>query len=151
MDRPRVTPTHGANNPTSQTPTQPTSTNTARPRDTSNSHNNNAAKKLDCTHTAARTPRTTQHRAPGIPHTANRQTDRHTHTHTQSHTRSQCHTHIRAAKLPSVDGMLPESWLLYKSSCLHDTRIANASLAHHHTQCRCRPQSATRNTSQFIA
>ncbi len=37
---------------------------------------------------------------------------------TPSHTR---HTHCRAVRLPTVDGMLPESWLLYNPKVLQNT------------------------------
>jgi hypothetical protein len=60
----------------------------------------------------------TQLRPPHTPPTEN---------HTQSHTRPPRHTHVRAVRLPSVDGMLPESWLLLKSNDLQDTRTAIAS------------------------
>jgi hypothetical protein len=72
-----------------------------------------------------------------------------TQNHTQSHTRPPRHTHVRAVRLPSVDGMLPESWLLYKDKCLQDTRTAIAS--HHGTRRRRRPQPAARNASRRSA
>jgi hypothetical protein len=100
-----------------------------------------------CAIITARTPphaRHTQHgtqlRAPHTPPTEN---------HTQSHTRPPHNTHTRAVRLPSVDGMLPESWLLYKINCLQDTRTAIAS--HHCTRHRRRPQPAARSASQCIA
>jgi hypothetical protein len=83
-----------------------------------------------CANVTTRTPphaRHTQHdthlRAPHTPPTEN---------HTQSHTRPPRHTHARAARLPSVDGMLPESWLMSKYTYLQDTRTAIAS--HHGTR-----------------
>jgi hypothetical protein len=54
----------------------------------------------------------TQLRAPHTPPTEN---------HTQSHTRPPRHTHCTAGRLPSVDGMLPESWLLFKYNTLQET------------------------------
>jgi hypothetical protein len=63
-----------------------------------------------------------------------------TENHIQSHTRPPRHTHQRAVRLPSVDGMLPESWLLSKYNSLQDTRTAIAS--HHGTRRRRRPQPA---------
>jgi hypothetical protein len=72
-----------------------------------------------------------------------------TENHTQPHTRPPRHTHDRAVRLPSVDGMLPVSWLLLKVNVLQDTRTAIAS--HHGTRRRCRPQRAARNASQRIA
>jgi hypothetical protein len=82
----------------------------------------------------------TQLRPPHTPPTEN---------HTQSHTRPPRHTHVRAVRLPSVDGMLPESWLLYKYNTLQDTRTAIAS--HHGTRRRRRPQPAARNAPQRSA
>jgi hypothetical protein len=70
----------------------------------------------------------TQLRAPHTPPTEN---------HTQSHAQPPHHTHQRAVRLPSVDGMLPESWLPPKSKYLQDTRTAIAS--HHGTRRRRRP------------
>jgi hypothetical protein len=89
-----------------------------------------------CTHTNARTSpqHSTQLRPPDTPPTEN---------HTARHTRPPCHTHDSRVKLPSVDGMLPESWLLYKFNLLHDTRTVIAS--HHGTRRRSRPQPAARN------
>jgi hypothetical protein len=60
-----------------------------------------------------------------------------TENHTQSHTRPPRHTHNSRVRLPSVDGMLPESWLLLKLNVLQDTRTAIAS--HHGTRRRRRP------------
>jgi hypothetical protein len=71
------------------------------------------------------------------------------HRKTHSHTRPPHHTHVRAVRLPSVDGMLPDSWLAFKTSCLQDTRTAIAS--HQDTRRRCRPQPAARNASQLVA
>jgi hypothetical protein len=73
----------------------------------------------------------TQLRPPDTPPTEN---------HTQSHTRPPRHTHCRATRLPSVDGMLPESWLNCKYNPLQDTRSAIAS--HHGTRCRRRPPAS---------
>jgi hypothetical protein len=72
-----------------------------------------------------------------------------TENHTQSHTRPPRHTHVRAVRLPSVDGMLLESWLSNKANVLQDTRSAIAS--HHGTRRRRRPQPVARNASQRIA
>jgi hypothetical protein len=72
-----------------------------------------------------------------------------TEPHTQPHMRLLCHTHVRAIRLPSIDGMLPESLLLPKYKNLQDTRAAIAS---HHGTRRCgHTQSAVRNASQLIA
>jgi hypothetical protein len=93
---------------------------------------------------AARTPhptyRTAQFRALHTPLTEN---------HTQSHSRPPRHTHVRAVRLPSVDGMLPKRVLLLKSNSLQDTRTAIAS--HHGTRRRHRPQPVAHNASQCIA
>jgi hypothetical protein len=89
---------------------------------------------------ARHTQHSTQLRPPHKPPTEN---------HTQSHTRPPRHTHCRAVRLPSVDGMLPDSWLLYKFNVLQDTRTAIAS--HHGPRRRRRPQPAARNASQRIA
>ncbi len=64
------------------------------------------------------TPHTTHHRAPRTPHRTHRK-------NTPSHTRLPRHTsatYLRAVRLLSVDGMLPESWLLCKYKFLQDTR-----------------------------
>jgi hypothetical protein len=75
---------------------------------------------------APHTPHTTELSAP---HSAP------TEEHTQIHTgRLPRHTHPTAVRLPSVDGMLPESWLLLKYNSLQDTQIAIAS---HHGNRRC--------------
>jgi hypothetical protein len=71
-------------------------------------------------HAAAHTPHTARHTALSTPHTAHRK-------HTQSHTRPSRHTHDSRVRLPSVDGMLPESWLPNKYNCLQDTRTAITS------------------------
>jgi hypothetical protein len=79
-----------------------------------------------CTPPRARhTQHGTQLRPPHTPPTEN---------HTQSHTRPPRHTHSRDVRLPSVDGMLPESWLSFKLNALQDTRTAIAS--HHGTRRR---------------
>jgi hypothetical protein len=108
-------------------------TSPARPHDVPHSRNHCALRNHHRIHTAARTPRTA----------------RPTENHTQSHTRPPRHTHVRAVRLPSVDGMLPESWLLYKYKYLQDTRTAIAS--HHGTRRRRRPQPATHNAARRIA
>jgi hypothetical protein len=71
-----------------------------------------------------------------------------TENHTQSHTRPPRHTYVRAFRLPSVDGMLPESWLLLNHNVLQDTRSA---IAHHGTRRRHPPQPAARTAFQRIA
>jgi hypothetical protein len=102
-----------------------------------------AATTAHCANVTASTPpraRHTQHgtqlRPPHTPHTKN---------HTKPHTRPPRHTHSRAVRLRSVDGMLPESWLPCKPNCLQDTRTAIAS---HHDTRRRRPQPAARNASR---
>jgi hypothetical protein len=128
---------------TSHTHMQNTDTQAPHARTTSRT----AATTVHCAIITACTPlraRHTQHgtqlRPPHTPPTEN---------HTQSHTRPPRHTHVRAVRLPSVDGMLPESWLLFKSNRLQDTRTAIAS--HHGTRRRRRPQPAARSASQRIA
>jgi hypothetical protein len=44
-----------------------------------------------------------------------------------NHTRGYQHTYDRAVRLPNVDGMLPESWLLDNLKSLQDKRTAIAS------------------------
>jgi hypothetical protein len=87
--------------------------------------------------TTARTPRTIRatHNAP-------------TEKHTQQHVPLSCHTHVRDRRLPSVDSMLPDSWLLPKTNSLQDTRTAIAS--HHDTRRRCCAQTVACNTSQLL-
>jgi hypothetical protein len=105
------------------------------PHDVPHSTNHCALHKHHRMHTAARTPHTrhtqlgTQLRPPHTPRTAN---------HTQSRTLPPRHTHVRVVRLPTVDGMLPESWLLCKSRFLQDTRAAITS--YHSNQRRRRPQ-----------
>ncbi len=82
-------------------------------------------------HTAARTPHTARYTTPRSPHAAHRKKN------TQSHTRPPRHTHDSLVRLPSVDGMLPESWLFCKANNLHNTRTAIAS----HDGTRRRPES----------
>jgi hypothetical protein len=69
---------------------------------------------------ACHTQRGTQLRAPHTPPTE---------SHTQSHTRPPRHTYSSRVWLPSVDGMLPESWLLPKNNSLQNTRTA--TITHH--------------------
>jgi hypothetical protein len=85
---------------------------------------------------ASHTQHGTQLRPPHTPPTEN---------HTQSHTPPPRHTHSSRVRLPSVDGMLPDSWLLSKIKCLQDTRSAIAS--HHGTRRRRRPKPATTQRS----
>jgi hypothetical protein len=81
-------------------------------------------------------------------HATTQKRNRETAENHQSHTRPPRHTHVRAVRLPSVDGMLPESRLSLKPNTLQDTRTAIAS--HHGTRRRCRPQPAVRNASHRI-
>jgi hypothetical protein len=68
---------------------------------------------------------TQQRRTQPLPASHSTASHRAPHTHRKklpvTHARSTRRTHRRAAKLPSVDGMLPESWLLCKCNCLKDT------------------------------
>jgi hypothetical protein len=128
---------------TSHTHMQNTDTQAPHARTTSRT----AATTVHCAIITACTPlraRHTQHgtqlRPPHTPPTEN---------HTQSHTRPPRHTHPRDARLLSVEGMLPESWLLFKCNPLQDTRTAIAS--HHGTRRRRRPQPAAHNAAQRIA
>jgi hypothetical protein len=57
--------------------------------------------------------------------------------HTPRMQKRRAGTHERRVRVPSVDGMLPESWLLFKLNRLQDTRTDNAS--HHGTQRRRHP------------
>ena len=118
-------------------------TSPARPQDIPHSRNHCALRNHHRMHTAARTPHTARHTAPTTPHATHRN------SHPVTHTRPPRHTHVRAVRLPSIDGMLPESWLLFKSNPLQDTRTAIAS--HHGTRRRTRPQPAARNASQRSA
>jgi hypothetical protein len=132
-----------ATHATSHTRTQHTNTQALHARTMSHTAPTTAhcAIITSCTPPHARhTQHGTQLRPPHTPPTEN---------HTQSRTRPPRHTHCRAVRLPSVDGMLPESWLLYKYNCLQDTRTAIAS--HHGTRRRRRPKPAARNASQRIA
>jgi hypothetical protein len=126
---------------TSRTHTQHTNTQTPHARTTSRTAANTAHYASITAHTpphARHTQHGTQLRPPRTPPTEN---------HTQL--QPPYNTHCRAARLPSVDGMLPESWLPYKYKNLQDTRSAIAS--HHGTRRHCRPQPATRNASRRIA
>ncbi len=84
----------------------------ARPHDAQYSHNHSAVRQHHCTQpplAPAHTPRTAElHTAP-------------TEEHTQTHTRLPRLTHRRAVRLPSVDGMLPESLLMCNCNCLPET------------------------------
>jgi hypothetical protein len=55
--------------------------------------------------------------------------------HTQTHTGTQLPrlTHRRAVRLPSVDGIVPESWLMYKANCLQYTRTSTTLASRHGT------------------
>jgi hypothetical protein len=128
---------------TSHSHAQHTNTQAPHARTTSRT----AATTAHCTNITARTPPHTRHTQHGTqlraPHTSP------TENHTQSHTPPPRRTHSRLFRLPSVDGMLPKSWLLFKLNCLQDTRTAIAS--HHGTRRRRRPQPAAGNASQCIA
>jgi hypothetical protein len=142
---------HGACHPKQRTPTTHAThiahshaeyrhTSPARPHDVPHSRNH-CAVITACTPLRARhAQHGTQLRPPHTPPTENR---------TQSHTRPPRHTHCRAVRLLSVDGMLPESWLPCKPKYLQDTQTAIAS--HHGTRRRRRPQPAAHNASQRIA
>jgi hypothetical protein len=114
-------------------------TNTQVPHARATSHT--AATTPHCANITARTPPHVRHTRHGTqlrpPHTPP------TENHTQSHTRPPRHTHRRAVRLPSVDGMLPESWLMCKLKDLQDTPTAIA-----HT---IRPKPVAHNASQRIA
>ncbi len=144
---------HGACHPKQRTPTTHAThiahshaeyrhTSPARPHDVPHSTNHCPLRKHHRMHTAARTPRTARHTAPTTPQPP-------TENRTQSHTRPPRHTHVRAVRLVSHEGMLPESWLLNKYNTLQDTRSAIAS--HHGTRRRTRPQPAARNASRRSA
>ncbi len=144
---------HGACHPKQRTPTTHAThiahshaeyrhTSPACPNDVPHGHNHCALRNHHRMHTAARTPRTARHIALTTPHAA-------TENHTQLHTPPPRHTHCRAVGLPSIDGMLPESWLTLKSNSLQNTRSAIAS--HHGTRRRTRPQPAAHNASRRIA
>ncbi len=105
---------------TSHTPTQHTSASPARMHNVPRGCSDSAVREHHCT-TTARTAHTTQRAT----HTAP------TEKHTPTHARLPRHTHRRAVRLPSVDGMLPESWLLDEYNSLQDTRTAITS--HHGT------------------
>jgi hypothetical protein len=109
----------------------------ARPHDVPHSRNRRAVQTHHHTHVTNSTPHSSAHPT------------HHPQKITPSHTRGLRATHDRAVRLPSVDGMLPESWLLCKSNPLQDTRTAIAS--HHGTRRRRRPQPADRIASQRIA
>ncbi len=125
---------------TSHTHTQHTNTQAPHARRTTRT----AATTAHCANitarTVARTQHTTRHTAPRTPHTAHRKT--------HPVTRPPRHTHVRAVRLPSVDGMLPDSWLKCNHNTLQDTRTAIAS--HHGTRRRCRTHPADRSASQLI-
>jgi hypothetical protein len=72
----------------------------------------------------------------------------HTTKHTTKTTHAQLprHTHSRAVRPPSVEGMLPESWLLSSLISLQDTRTAIAS--HCGTRCHCRAHHTTQLVTQ---
>ncbi len=97
----------------SHTPTQ--HTNPAHPRDVPHSRNHNTVTSITA---HGRRPYTTHH----IPQSSAHPTPR-THNDTPCHTPAFI-THRRAVRLPSVDGMLPDNWLLDKYNPLQDTRTA---------------------------
>jgi hypothetical protein len=84
---------------------------------------------------------TAQHDTHRAPHTAPIE------THTQPHVGVSRHTHCRAARLPSVDGMLPDSWLSDKCKYLQDTSTAIAS---HHGPRHCSRGQPVPSTSSHI-
>jgi hypothetical protein len=101
-----------------------------RARTASRTASRTATAAAHCTNITARThpyARHTQHAHSSAPHTSP------TENHTHSHTRPPRQTHLRAVRLPSVDGMLPERWLLPKLKNLQDTRTAIAIASHHGT------------------
>ncbi len=116
---------HGASHPKQHKHTSP-----AHPHDVPHSRNHCTLRNHHCTRTATRASHTARHTAPTTQHA--------TENHTQSHTPPPRHAHRRAVRLPSVDGMLPETWLLSNLNSLHDTRSAITS--HHGTRRRHRPQ-----------
>jgi hypothetical protein len=132
-------PTHA----TSHTHTQHSNMNVLPASTTSRTAATTAHCAIITTRTLPRaryTQNDTQLRPPHTPSTEN---------HTQSHTRPPRHTHDSRVRLPSHDGILPESWLLYSCNTLQDTRAAIAS---HHGTRRCRrPQRVARNASQRSA
>jgi hypothetical protein len=82
-------------------------TSPAHPEVDPHSTNHCTLRKHHCAHATG-----TQLRAPHASPTENQ---------TQSHTRPPHHTHDSRVRLPSVDGMLPESWLLCKPKFLQAT------------------------------
>jgi hypothetical protein len=68
---------------------------------------------------------------------------------TQSHTPPRRHTHCRAVRLPSVNGMLSDSWLLNKPKYLQDTRSAIAS--HDGKRRCCHAQSVAHHTTKLVS
>jgi hypothetical protein len=72
-------------------------------------------------------------------YTAHRAPQRIPRKRARTHTRLSRHTHVRAVRLPSVDGMLPESWP-FKYKSLQDTPTAIAS--HHRTHHTIAPDAA---------
>ncbi len=71
------------------------------------------------------------------------------HSYAEYRHTSPAHTHCRAVRLPSIDGMLPDSWLTHTHKNLQNTRTAIAS--HHGTRHRHRRRPAARNASQCSA
>jgi hypothetical protein len=69
-----------------------------------------------------------------------------TQTHRLTHAQQPSHrgTHVRAARLPSVDGMLPLSRLLFNAKYLQDTRRVTLTLSTTHI----RPHTHTTHTEQ---
>ncbi len=118
-----------ATHATSHTHTQPTNTQAPHARTTSRTAPTTAHCAIIAVCTPPHARHTARHTAPTTPHAAHRKSH-------QSHTRPPCHTHRRAVRLLSVDGMLPESWLLFKCNFLHDTRTAIASYRDHGTRRR---------------
>jgi hypothetical protein len=98
-------------------------TRPARPHDVPHSNINCDLRKHHCTHTATRTPHARHAQHGPQPRARHR-------NHTQSHTRPPRHTHNSLVRLPSIDGMLPESWLLFKSNPLQDMNSHRVILWH---------------------
>jgi hypothetical protein len=70
---------------------------------------------------------------------------------TPSHTRPPHHTHNQACRLLSVDGMLPESWLVLKSSTLQRTHEQPSCHTLAPTPSPTQPLPAARNELRRIA
>jgi hypothetical protein len=62
-----------------------------------------------------------------------------------THARVSRRTHRRAVRLPSVDGMLPDSWLVFNHNSLKDTTPIAHGTATRASTCQSRPPSRTCN------